>query len=157
MYARVARGCVAAGSSTGTFTSGTHGLLASLCFPVSRSDPSASLAAELTRRGFIWRGAGAIAGASLGGRLLTGASSALAAPRVRRPSVTEALQVLGRTSLRHPDSLPAPALPAGVDTLPQIEHVVVLMLENHSYDNFLGMLGRGSRPAAARRRFHARR
>jgi phospholipase C len=27
--------------------------------------------------------------------------------------------------------------------MPEIEHVVVLMLENHSYDNFLGMLGRG--------------
>ena len=27
--------------------------------------------------------------------------------------------------------------------MPAIEHVVVLMLENHSYDNFFGMLGRG--------------
>src|ERR1700741_4822129 len=32
---------------------------------------------------------------------------------------------------------------AGTDTMLEIEHVVVLMLENHSYDNFLGMLGRG--------------
>lgn len=27
--------------------------------------------------------------------------------------------------------------------LPQIEHIVVVMMENHSYDNYLGMLGRG--------------
>jgi phospholipase C len=55
----------------------------------------------------------------------------------------EALAVLGRRTLRAPDSLPNPALPTGTDTMPQIENVVVLMLENHSYDNILGMLGRG--------------
>jgi phospholipase C len=42
-----------------------------------------------------------------------------------------------------PGSLPNPTLPAGTDTLPEIEHIVVLMMENHSYDNYLGMLGRG--------------
>jgi phospholipase C len=37
-----------------------------------------------------------------------------------------------------------PSLPAGTDMLPQIKHIVVLMMENHSYDNYLGMLaGRG--------------
>ena len=49
----------------------------------------------------------------------------------------------GRPSrLRQPGSLPYPQLPAGTDTLPQVEHVVVLMMENHSYDNKLGMLRR---------------
>jgi phospholipase C len=39
---------------------------------------------------------------------------------------------------------PRPDLPAGTDLLPQIQHIVVLMMENHSYDNYLGMLaGRG--------------
>ena len=39
---------------------------------------------------------------------------------------------------------PRPSLPAGTDLLPQIRHIVVLMMENHSYDNYLGMLqGRG--------------
>jgi phospholipase C len=39
---------------------------------------------------------------------------------------------------------PRSALPAGTDLLPQIRHIVVLMMENHSYDNYLGMLpGRG--------------
>ena len=44
--------------------------------------------------------------------------------------------------LRQPGSLPYPDLPAGTDTIPQIEHIVVLMMENHSYDNYLGMLRR---------------
>jgi phospholipase C len=44
--------------------------------------------------------------------------------------------------LRKPGSLPYPHLPEGTDTIPQIEHIVVLMMENHSYDNKLGMLRR---------------
>jgi phospholipase C len=43
---------------------------------------------------------------------------------------------------RPPGSLPYPKLPAGTDTIPQVEHIVVLMMENHSYDNRLGMLFR---------------
>jgi phospholipase C len=35
---------------------------------------------------------------------------------------------------------PRPDLPPGTDLLPQIKHIVVLMMENHSYDNYLGML-----------------
>ncbi len=32
----------------------------------------------------------------------------------------------------------------GADRLPEIEHIVILMMENHSYDNYLGLLaGRG--------------
>jgi phospholipase C len=45
--------------------------------------------------------------------------------------------------IRKPDSRPRPDLPEGTDTLPQIEHIVILMMENHSYDNYLGMLRRG--------------
>ena len=44
--------------------------------------------------------------------------------------------------LRQPGSRPYPKLPEGADTIPQIEHIVVLMMENHSYDNKLGMLRR---------------
>ena len=47
------------------------------------------------------------------------------------------------TGLR-PGERPAPDRPAGTDLIPQIKHIVVLMMENHSYDNYLGMLaGRG--------------
>jgi phospholipase C len=42
-----------------------------------------------------------------------------------------------------PGQRPDPALPAGTDRLPQIKHIVVLMMENHSFDNYLGTLGRG--------------
>jgi phospholipase C len=44
---------------------------------------------------------------------------------------------------RGPGSLPFPDRPAGTDCLPGIDHVVVLMKENHSYDSYFGMLGRG--------------
>ncbi len=50
--------------------------------------------------------------------------------------------------LREPGSLPYPNRKAGTDTIPQIEHVVVLMMENHSYDNKLGMLGMLGRAGA---------
>ncbi len=44
----------------------------------------------------------------------------------------------------HDPALPDPGQPAGTDLLPQIRHIVVLMMENHSYDSYLGMLaGRG--------------
>jgi phospholipase C len=42
--------------------------------------------------------------------------------------------------LRRPDSLPFPQLPAGHPSMPEIEHVVVLMMENHSFDNVLGLV-----------------
>jgi phospholipase C len=53
--------------------------------------------------------------------------------RRRRPGMERA----------QPGQRPDPSLPAGTDRLPQIKHVVVLMMENHSFDNYLGMLGRG--------------
>jgi phospholipase C len=48
-----------------------------------------------------------------------------------------------RSQWRHPGSLPDPKVPEGTDTLPEIDHIVVVMQENHSFDNYLGMLGRG--------------
>src|SRR5262245_44665812 len=44
---------------------------------------------------------------------------------------------------RKPGSLPFRHLPEGTDTLPQIEHIIILMMENHSFDDHLGTLGRG--------------
>ncbi|MGH9300483.1 MAG: alkaline phosphatase family protein [Acidimicrobiales bacterium] len=59
--------------------------------------------------------------------------------------------------LRMPDSLVHPHLPPGTDSLPgRLDHVIVLMMENHSFDNYFGMLGKGDgfalshgRPTAA--------
>jgi phospholipase C len=49
--------------------------------------------------------------------------------------------VLGNCSgTPSPGSRPDPSLPEGADTIPQIEHVVILMMENHSFDNYFGML-----------------
>ena len=48
----------------------------------------------------------------------------------------------GHRPRRRPGSLPYPKLPAGTDTIPQIEHIVVVMMENHSFDNRVGMLRR---------------
>jgi phospholipase C len=45
--------------------------------------------------------------------------------------------------IKRPGSLPFPDLPIGTDTLPKLKHIVVLMMENHSFDSHLGMLGRG--------------
>ena len=101
----------------------------------------------LSRRRFLGGSASAVAVGALAPALLGGArAAAAAAPAAAQYSeaqYTEALRALGRTTLRSPGSLPFPDLAAGTDTLPNIEHIVVLMMENHSYDNFFGMLGRG--------------
>jgi len=39
--------------------------------------------------------------------------------------------------------LPDPRQPEGTDLLPTIGQVVILMKENHTFDNYFGMLGRG--------------
>src|SRR3954452_25561745 len=48
---------------------------------------------------------------------------------------------------RTPDSLPDPARAAGEPTsaLP-FDHIVIVMMENHSFDNYLGMLPRRGQP-----------
>ncbi len=47
-------------------------------------------------------------------------------------------------ALLRPGSRPFPHMPVGTDTMPKIEHIVVLMMENHSFDDHLGMLGRAT-------------
>ena len=95
--------------------------------------------------------------------LKAGALAAAVAPaaawRRASPGTTGRPAAAGWAGLRQPGSLPDPRLPAGTDTIPQIEHIVVVMMENHSYDNHLGMLrrpgadgfrlGRDGRPRAS--------
>ena len=85
-----------------------------------------------TRRGLLMAGLAASAAAG------TGAWSSSAAAR----TVSPVRQGLTAAGLRTPGSLPYPDRPVGTDTLPLIRHIVVLMMENHSYDNKLGMLQR---------------
>jgi phospholipase C len=75
--------------------------------------------------------------------VLKGLAAAAAAPVVAASPAARALAgVHTGVALRAPRSLPYPHLKAGTDTIKKIEHIVVLMMENHSYDNKLGMLGR---------------
>jgi phospholipase C len=61
--------------------------------------------------------------------------------RLERAELTRRLRHSGAHPAGPP---PRPSLPEGTDLIPQIRHIVVLMMENHSYDNYLGMLqGRG--------------
>jgi phospholipase C len=73
---------------------------------------------------------GAAAVAAAGGASLTYASL----PAWARPIASAA-------SVRKPDSLPFPHRKAGTPdpALKEIQHIVVLMMENHSFDNLLGM------------------
>jgi phospholipase C len=112
------------------------GLLETARYP--GDDPGA-----LSRR-TILRGIGALgAGAALAACAPGGpkaASRAFIAPGNHRAELTSTTP---HTAVRKPGSRPNPKLPIGTDTIPQIEHIVVLMLENHSYDDHFGMLRRG--------------
>jgi phospholipase C len=56
---------------------------------------------------------------------------------------------IGRRRLRRRDDLgdaarlPDPTRPPGTDCLPAVDHIVLLMMENHSFDNYFGTLGHG--------------
>ncbi len=85
---------------------------------------------EITRRTLIRYGGVAAAGLA-GSSPLLRAASALAHP------------------LRKPDSLPNPKLPAGtVDEALPFDRIVVVMMENHSFDNLLGALAHSGQPKA---------
>jgi phospholipase C len=81
------------------------------------------------------------------------ASSTTVAPAPTAPATTVAATTAAPTTTaftpalavvqRAPGQRPYPDKPEGTDSLPQIEHVVVLMMENHSFDNYFGTLGRG--------------
>ncbi|HET7049640.1 MAG TPA: alkaline phosphatase family protein [Solirubrobacteraceae bacterium] len=78
----------------------------------------------ITRRALLRTAAGAGAGALMSRGLPAWAKPILAADG----------------QLRKPGSRPFPHLPAGHPSMPEIKHIVVLMMENHSFDNLLGMV-----------------
>jgi phospholipase C len=73
-------------------------------------------------------------------RSLLGAAAGGAALLASRGLPAWARPVATAAGLRQPESLPFPGKPAGTPSMPEIEHVVVLMMENHSFDNLLGMV-----------------
>ncbi len=87
-----------------------------------------------------------ILGGMLGAGVLT-ATAACGSPGGKASKASGTSSTVPTLSLpgrrRVPGSLPDPRLPAGTDTVPQIEHIVVVMQENHSFDNYFGTLGRG--------------
>lgn len=87
-------------------------------------------AATFSRRQLLLGG-----GATLGGAILTACGSSASTAKVAPTSSSRIL--------RAPGSRPFPHLPVGHDSIPQIRHVLVFMQENHSFDNLLGMVGRG--------------
>jgi phospholipase C len=78
-----------------------------------------------------------------GGIALTGAAAMLG------PGSQLAALAQAAGALRRPGTLPDPGRPAGEPTaaLP-FDHIVVVMMENHSFDNYLGMLPRRGQPLA---------
>jgi phospholipase C len=87
--------------------------------------PTAQDRNPLTRRSALGVGAGAAVALAVGGLPAWARTTALSQVR----------PVRGR-----PDELPFPDRPMGEPGIPQIDHVVLLMLENHSADNVLGLL-----------------
>jgi phospholipase C len=76
----------------------------------------------LSRRQFL-------AGAAMGLSALAGCGTSGGRPKAAAPAA---------------GTRPFPNQPEGTESLPQIQHIVVLMMENHSFDNFFGALGRGA-------------
>ena len=72
----------------------------------------------------------------LGGMLGTAAAAVLAG------CTPWASQIPGRGSgtALPPETRPYPAFPEGVDTMPQIEHIIIYMQENQSFDHYYGTL-----------------
>jgi phospholipase C len=89
----------------------------------------------------VLQGALGVGAAAVG--VSAGKTQGAAAGASATDSKSSQLHLPPRSQWRHPGSLPDPSLPEGTDTLPQIDHIVVVMQENHSFDNYLGMLGRG--------------
>jgi phospholipase C len=86
---------------------------------------------KLTRRQLLGSG---VVGASV---VLGACGQSSSAPS------TTSTTALKRKGILEPGSLPYPGRAAGTDQVPDIEHIVVLMMENHSFDNILGLIGRG--------------
>ncbi len=96
--------------------------------------PFQSLHRQLTRRAFLRYG---------------GSLSAAAASVSSSGALWRAASAAARGAIRAPDSLPNPNLRAGtVNKALPFDHLICVMMENHSFDNLLGALSRSGQPRA---------
>ncbi|HUI49026.1 MAG TPA: alkaline phosphatase family protein [Acidimicrobiia bacterium] len=101
-----------------------------------------SLEESLSRRSLL-KGF-AVAGAGVAVAEVAGCSSSSKSSQPNPPaSVAGSTTTVKPAPLRRPGSRPNPTLPEGTETLPKIKHIVIVMMENHSFDGRFGMLGRG--------------
>ena len=99
----------------------------------------------ISRRSFLVGGGAAVAAAVALDACSSSKSTSTTASTIPRTTTTT-------TAIRRVGQRPDPSKPEGTDLIPQIEHVLVLMMENHSYDNYFGVLaGRGDGLTLGRR------
>jgi phospholipase C len=96
----------------------------------------APTAHPISRRALLGAAAAGATGLVLGGH---GSETTPGSAARRLGQTTQ----LAASAIRQPGSLPNPSVRPGTESLPEIEHIVVVMMENHSFDNLLGMMGRG--------------
>jgi len=99
------------------------------------------LGEEVSRRSVL-KGMG-VAGAGIAVAGIAGCSSSKNASTPNSTAAPTTPTTARPQPLRRPGSRPNPTLPEGTDTIPKIEHIVIVMMENHSFDGRFGMLGRG--------------
>jgi phospholipase C len=97
---------------------------------------------QISRRRMLQRSL-AVMTAAAGGGALAACSDQLAKKNAADASKAVQTTLRKQGLILPPGTLPYPDRPEGVDTMPQIEHIVIYMQENHSYDGYFGMLGRG--------------
>jgi phospholipase C len=86
-------------------------------------------------------GGGAVAVAGIAG--CSSSAKSTTPPPTTRATALPTTPTTVRSVVRKPGSRPNPTLPEGTDMLAKIQHIVVVMMENHSFDGRFGMLGRG--------------
>jgi phospholipase C len=71
------------------------------------------------------------------------ASAAAAAAATGLSACTTQSAARAKGHILPPGTRPDPSRPEGAESIPQIEHIVIYMNENHSFDSYYGVLGRG--------------
>ena len=91
----------------------------------------------LSRRGLLGAAVAGLAGAGAAG--CSGGSTTTSGVAALPSSIAGS----GSVARFRAGSRPFPSRAAGIDMIPKIRHVVVVMMENHSFDNYFGVLGLG--------------